>query len=384
MGADDPILFLNARQAESGTIGNIALPRPYLLACRFLRCSIIDRTRTLDQGFAYTVLDPIPPLDNNEATFSELCDETGHAIVAEARAAKRDITVLWSGGIDSTCAVIAIGKAAIDQEYRDHLRIVVSMSSVHEYPSFFLRHLVGKIAIQPVTYPIAEFLDPACLNVTGEHGDQLFGSHLLKSYVQRGVAQVDHRDILPLVLLERLHSPRAAHTVQRYLQPIIASAPVPIRSLFDYMWWLNFTLKWQEVTLRLAVFRGSETRAVSCSLRHFFRGARFQQWALATTPGRPVATWPEYKTVAKQYIRDFTGDDHYYRTKEKEDSLRNVIGNPSGESLVRVFMRADYSPVVSVVDQPPSPLLWQLPDLAASGYRALRARTINGDHVGER
>jgi hypothetical protein len=388
VGTNDPILFLNARQAESGSIENIRLPRAYVMACRFFRCSIIDRTRTLDQGFTYAVLDPIPRLDDNRPTFERLCDETGQNIVAEARATKRDIAVLWSGGIDSTCAVIAIVKAADDQDYRDHVRIVVSMSSVHEYPSFFLSHLVGQIAIQPVTYPIAEFLDPACLNVTGEHGDQLFGSHLLKPYVQRGVAQVDYREILPLVLLERLRSPRAARTVQRFLEPVITSAPVPIRSLFDCMWWLNFALKWQEVSLRLAVFRGTDTKAVFDSFRHFFRDARFQQWALATTCGLPVTTWPQYKSIAKGYIRDFTGDDHYYQTKEKEDSLRNVIGNPSGDSAIHVFMRADFLPVVTVVDQPRSPLVWRLPSMAASGYRALRSRSTQtvsrttNDHEG--
>lgn len=345
------VLFLNARQAESGAVGDVALPRDYVLACRFLRCSIIDRTLSLAQGFEYTVLDCLPAPGDDGMTFAQLCDARGAEIIAEARREHRGIGVLWSGGIDSTCALIAIIKAAAAQQEPDRVRVLLSMSSVHEYPEFFLKHIDGRVAVQPVTHPIAEFLDPSLLNVTGEHGDQLFGSHLLRAYVLRSIAQVDYRDILPLVLLQRLRNPRSAVRVRRYLEPVIAAAPVPIRSLFDCMWWLNFTLKWQEVSLRLAVFRGEETRAVVDSFRHFFRDERFQRWALAHTPGRPVAAWTDYKEIAKHYILEYTGDDRYFRTKEKEDSLRNVIADPAQPVEKRVYMKDDYRPVVELADR---------------------------------
>ncbi|MCC6792989.1 MAG: hypothetical protein IT336_14975 [Thermomicrobiales bacterium] len=367
-----PVLFLNARQAESGAIDGMTLPHDYVLACRFLHCSIIDRTRTLDPGFPYAVLDAMPEPGADGATFAELCDAIGAEIVAEARRTGRNIALLWSGGIDSTCALIAVTKAATDQGCLDRVRVLLSMSSIHEYPGFFLRHIDGRLSVQAVTHPIAEFLDPALLNVTGEHGDQLFGSHLLRSYVRRGVAHYDAREILPLVLLERLRDPRAARQVGRYLAPVIAAAPVPLRSLFDCIWWFNVALKWQEVTLRMAVHRGAETKAVVESFRHFFRDERFQRWALANTPGRPVPTWTSYKQVAKQYIRDATGDEAYYQTKEKEDSLRNVFADPAGASPVRVFMREDLRPVVAPDERTPE---WDLRETLRALPRTLMSRT---------
>jgi hypothetical protein len=108
------------------------------------------------------------------------------------------------------------------------------------------------------------------------------------------------------------------------------------------------------VTLRLPVFRGEEARAVHDSLRHFFRDERFQAWALATGQVRQVPVWARYKEVAKRYVLDFTGDRGYYRTKEKEDSLRNVMVDPAGTRRYRAFMREDFRPVFSPVDwQPP-------------------------------
>src|SRR5215204_2516711 len=94
------MLFLNFLQADGGTIGGDELPRDYVLACRFLHCSIIDRTATLDQGFAYVARDRIPAPGIGDATFAELCDAIGAEIVAGAIGEGSEIGVLWSGGID--------------------------------------------------------------------------------------------------------------------------------------------------------------------------------------------------------------------------------------------------------------------------------------------
>ncbi len=344
------ITFLNTRQAEHGYVGQTKLSRDYVLACRFFHCGIIDRTGTLDQGFPYRVLDPIPTIGAESPSFAELCDANGARVVSEAVLANRNISVLWSGGIDSTCALIAVAKAAQLQGYTAHIRVLLSASSIHEYPGYFLRHIDGMLPIQPVRFPISAYLDPESLIVTGEHGDQLFGSHLLRTYVERGVAHFDYREILPLVMLERLRNPYAARRVMRYLTPVIDAAPVSINSLFDCMWWFNFALKWQDVALRMASLRSSDAPAVVSSLRHFFRGVEFQNWALANTPGNPVPTWSGYKEVAKRYILDHTGDEAYFRSKEKEDSLRNVFAHPEGGSAVRAFMREEFVPIVEVIE----------------------------------
>ena len=344
------IVFLNYAQVESGAIGTKRLPRDYMLACRFLHCSIIDRTATLDQGFEYTILDPIPPPVDNGPTFGALCDTLGEEIVCEAMDARRDIHVLWSGGIDSTTALIAILKAAVAHACVDRLQVLLTLESVQEYPRFFLQHIDGHIRYRPIRAPISSSIDRSSLTITGEHGDQLFGSHLLRSYVERGFGSVDYRDILTAVLVERLRSALAAHRVRRYLQPVVDAAPVPIHTLFDYFWWLNFSLKWQEVSLRLCVFGGDAASAIQGSIRHFFRDQRFQSWALGQHVHRCPPAWDRYKDEAKRYILAFTGDDRYYETKEKEDSLRNVMPRSQDGAPIGLYMRRDFRPVV----QPPS------------------------------
>lgn len=339
------VLYLNRVQAAIGRIDRQRLPRDYVLACRFFHCGIIDRTHTLDTGFAYQVLDPIPPAASEPRLFGDLCDARGEELVELALRIDREIALFWSGGIDSTAALIAIERAAERHGCVGRIRVMLSLSSVQEYPRLFLDRIHGRLRYRAVSHPVADDLDPRRINVTGEHGDQLFGSQLLRTYVQRGVAFEPWEDSLPLVMIERLRDPFAARRVYRYLLPVLTSAPVPLRTLFDAMWWFNFALKWQDVMLRLIAGRGTDAHAAYGATHHFFRTPEFQAWALANTPGTVVSPWSTYKQVAKRYILDATGDRTYFLEKEKEDSLRNVLNDLDQPAPRPVFMTEAFQPV---------------------------------------
>lgn len=353
------VVYLNVRQAESGWVGERALPRSYRDLCRFMHCGVIDRSGTIAPPFDWTVLDPIPAsgdadrdADGEAESFARLCDARGREIVAEAEARGCTIQVLWSGGIDSTTALIGVIKAAEARGCAGRVHVLLSMDSVLEYPEFYLEVIDGRHAVQPVGQPISRALDPDALNLTGEHGDQLFGSQLLAPYVRRGVAGSGWRDLLPLVMLERLRDPWAVRRAWELARPVLEAAPMPIRSLFDALWWLNFTLKWQDVSVRMVGVRGTDAPRLAGSLRHFFRTEPFQQWAMRSTPGRPVGRWVDYKLPAKRYVRDFTGNERYFRQKIKEDSLRNVLMPRTATTRAQIYMRADFVPVVTAIELP--------------------------------
>jgi hypothetical protein len=118
------------------------------------------------------------------------------------------------------------------------------------------------------------------------------------------------------------------------------------------MWWLNFALKWQDVSLRLPALTGNAAGPVFSSMRHFFRTEPFQQWAMARR--REVESWVRYKESAKRYILDGTGDERYYRHKEKEDSLRHVMTRRRNPERLQTFMRDDFRPVIVSVPRLPA------------------------------
>jgi hypothetical protein len=346
----DPIIFLNLAQARSGELRDRTLPRDYFLACRFMHCGVIDRTFSLDQGFSYSILDKIPEPVQHGRSFAALCDSTGDDIVEEALRTKRNIAVLWSGGIDSTTALIAIMKAAEKRDQRHRVHVLLSRESVQEYPRFYLSCINNKYRQLPIKAPIADSLDPEVLNVTGELGDQLFGSMILEPYVREGIAGESYENVLHEVMIDRLGNEARGERLRLYLEPVIDKAPIPIRTLFDYLWWLNFALKWQHVILRLLAMRSDSSRQLYQSFHHFFRDPAFQQWSFHNGRARTTPVWERYKETAKQYILSYTGDETYYRYKEKEPSLGQVMRAAEKGSPVRVFIGRDFQPVFSGVN----------------------------------
>lgn len=342
------VIFLNSHRAKSGVLHGHHLPEGYILACKFFDCGIIDRTSTLDQGFNYKVLDPIPNNSGRTSSFANICGEVAADIVARARAEDRPIRVLWSGGIDSTVALIALLRALPEEE---HYRIepLLNMVSVNEYPLFFRRYILHKLPFKHCLPPITNHFGDKELLVTGEHGDQLFGSDKLLPLIKNGLSEEPWEQVLPLHLFEKFGKTKKVDRLIHYLKPQIGAAPQPINTTFELFWWLNYSIKWQQVSLRLPVFSfRTDVKKVFDRTHHFFRDVRFQQWSIANHPDRSCSLLSDYKMVAKEYIHAFTGDDDYLNTKTKEPSLKHVILDRAaqGDDRYRIVMGTDYQPII--------------------------------------
>ncbi len=342
------VIFLNSHRAKSGVLNGRRLPDGYILACKFFDCGIIDRTASLDQGFDYKVLDPIPESRGAILSFAEVCDAVASDIVSRARQEDRPIRVLWSGGIDSTVALIALMKALPEEEYF-RLEPLLNMISINEYPLFFRQHILHKLNFRHCLPPITNHFGERELLVTGEHGDQLFGSDKLLPLIVNGLSEEAWEDVLPLHLFEKFGKAKKVDRLIDYLKPQVAAAPQPIKSTFELFWWLNYSIKWQQVSLRLPVFTfRPDVAEIFDRTHHFFRDERFQQWSIANHPNRACTDLKDYKMVAKEYIHAFTGDEEYRNTKTKEPSLKHVILDRAaqGNDRYRIVMGADYKPVV--------------------------------------
>lgn len=61
-------------------------------------------------------------------------------------------------------------------------------------------------------------------------------------------------------------------------------APVPIVSVFDYLWWISFSMKWQHVALRILAADGERENSVLQNRYertvHFFNTDGFQLWSM--------------------------------------------------------------------------------------------------------
>ena len=178
-----PVEFINAIAAACSSHQGFAIDDGYRYLVRFFGSALLDRTETLQPGFPYRILDPIPPSSPNSATLAELCDARAHEIIAEAQHKDCEINILWSGGIDSTATLTALLQAADEHKEYERLHIFYSRSSISEYPRFFKQRIQPKLRHSKIRN-VSKALNPETLIVTGEHGDQIFGSALAGDYLK--------------------------------------------------------------------------------------------------------------------------------------------------------------------------------------------------------
>lgn len=287
----------------------------------------VDRSGTLaSPGLVMQVADTIPDATGFTAGFDAVCHARARAILDE----DREIAVFWSGGIDSTGALVALLMQA-DAADRNRLHIFLRPRSIAEYPAFFERHITA-LAHTIIDGPSADGFrrgpgrtfssDVGAvlaaqarerLVVTGEHGDQIFGS----------IALAENTDWIgrpPEVFLDQPSF--AAH--REAIAQLNAACPVPIGTIDAMLWWWNFAVKWQEVTFRS--LSDLDDTASFANIRHFYQTNNFQRWSIANPDQKIRDRLESYKWPAKDFIYGFTGDADYRDHKVKVGSLRVRIG----------------------------------------------------------
>jgi len=122
----------------------------------------------------------------------------------------------------------------------------------------------------------------------------------------------------------------------------LEAAPFPIISVFDFLWWTNFSLKWQHVELRVLNGRDTvEKEVYQTRIAHFYNSESFQLWAMQPSNHAlkmpQLGVWTSYKLPLKEFIFAYTADEVYLRTKEKEGSFRHDALSARNAALTETF-----------------------------------------------
>lgn len=148
---------------------------------------------------------------------------------------------------------------------------------------------------------------PNFLVVTGDLGEQIFGGMYVDLCLRRGRGfasrffnrGTERWDIIMPTLLENLMIiPKGAGSQWTHLvQMQVAKAPIEITSLFEFLWWMNFSCVWQYVSLRLMMKQSSPTEDLFDRTEHFFRDEMFQQWCYHNHAAKKSRQreWKKYK-----------------------------------------------------------------------------------------
>jgi hypothetical protein len=304
----------------------------------------ISRLRARPDIFQYARGAEYLPDFLREKSRSRTWQECCHHRAEELLRLNRDQYLLsWSGGIDSTVMLVAMLEVWPEEALK-RTKVWMSHSSFYENPAFF-DQFVSRFSLASSMAEVSEdLLSGDTLLVTGELGDQLFGSDIMGPAAEAlgdGVLRRNYQDWAAKVIDCWNRIPGSGNALFERFEPIVAECPFPVRTVFDFFWWFNFSQKWQHVK-----FRFMEDRSWNLNARygekvlHFFDTPDFQRWSIANHDMKIGKGWSSYKHAAKEYIFAFT--------KNREDLLlRKVSSLPLRTFLVekRIAITADLTAV---------------------------------------
>lgn len=314
----------------------------YLKTCEFFGATLIDRSECLDTGIPFQIIDPINKLSKTEKSFEDICAKRASEITQDTSSGK-DIRVLWSGGIDSTVALISLIKNLKNKDQLSRLKVLLSEESINEFSSFYKDEIKNRIEYKLIKSNIFDYINDDEIYVTGEHGDQLFGSDKLKYAVITEEAYRPYEDVLEYFISRKLGTEKHTREIIEYLNPQLKNSPINIQSYYDYLWWMNFSLKWQNVSLRLIAGLDKSHEILNKNFFHFFQSIDFQNWSISNHDKKIKKEWNSYKYIAKEYIYSFHKNFDYLINKEKEPSLKEVLVSNEGflklRNMTNLFSR---------------------------------------------
>lgn len=278
----------------------------------FYRVRAVDRTRNLNQLNEYKIISEIPT-GLTSLSFEEVVDEQAIRIKNETK--DKNIFLLWSGGIDSTLVFYALVKQDIE------FTVIMDSNSIKEYELLgnkILNKEFNKVNFilnkEHEQFDISTLSsNPVNVFITGEIGDQIFGSALSLpfSYEDR---QKHYKDALPYEAQWKDLEPTVAAVVDN----------LETTTLAEWFWAVNFTCKYQNILTRMTVKFEISPISPFDNCYHFFDTDNFQRWSMQNYKSNSsFVKVSDYKMQAKNYIFNINKDSNYRDNKIKVPSLIN-------------------------------------------------------------
>lgn len=300
---------------------------------------IVDRTGSLTLPVQMHNLYPIPAQKQDVKSFADLCMSRAEQLLATGD----EICLMFSGGLDSTTVLTAFHRVIQSHNLNpDQIIIAASLDSRSENPQAWDDIIMPNYRIVSAKSVLSTIATSRARLVQGEHADQLFGSDRIFTEPHL-ISQEYNVDALHDYLIKRIGSGPELDRAIAELTVLTTKCPLEIKYMRDFLWWLNFSCKWQNVAIRTLNFSNIfESSGLSLTelerYNSFFNTDEFQQLSISGQLDR----WGDspspytYKFAARQFIAEYAGLHDWVKNKIKVGSLYHVIKNcpASAQSLV--------------------------------------------------
>lgn len=287
---------------------------------------LVDRSGQINFPIG-EILDPEFSFPNSFSPigFDQACIESAQKLLAEGK----PIYILWSGGIDSTAMLCSFIASKQDLSL---VKIILNNDSINEYKKFYETYIRGKFEIL-VTEEAMQRMSLGSLDgivLSGEHGDQLFGSPLVngihQSFPKGFLKQPFNRENFKIFASSKGMSDISSDCWFDIYSESANSSPRPISSMFDFAWWHGFNFRWQAIGLKMLPRIKKEI-----DLRTFYSSKELQSWSVYHKPD--LDRLETLKIEPKKFILSLTGDRDYFENKIKYPSSTLYYGKPAAAGV---------------------------------------------------
>ena len=284
--------------------------------CPVDRFGLLDNIEPQKLKFKVIVPKPIYNLENLtndwEDRFWDVCDQVGRKVFDTANG--RPIALMYSGGIDSTAALVSMMKDPRYKEYisQDKLKLVMNTNSIYEYPEFFYRTILKEIPLMAFNYNDI-MNDPTILVVTGDAGDYVIGNTDTPIFMHNG--NTDNMSADKSILWPYLDTIDKSGKFSSMMKAVAAKAPFDIVSVNQMYWWWGQAFVHQGEMCYPYLWSSTSDLSTLPGFNKVYRFFLDDLWN--TYSFEYMSTNPYYtnfnsvRNFARNYIVDYTGDRSY-------------------------------------------------------------------------
>lgn len=296
--------------------------------------SFVDRTGIIDIPIRTATPDQVKLPTSNPSfnlSFGDCAINRAQEIYQKHLKFQVPIQLHWSGGIDSTAALVAFIELLGMTESKRCLEIAMTSSGIIENPLMW-EQLIRKENFKVInTLKTRDYWNGNAIMVNGECGDQVQGTDLYRALThQHGKHALNISWtpdlIISLIKFRAQVSDSDARQLAEVLMNQVRQAPIDIVTLGDFWWWINFTCKWACAFYRLITKSTPQvdSKFIDNYFFPFYASNDFQLWSMYKREEKHKGDWATYKWKAKDFVCDFLGNDEY-QAKHRQGSLYLIL-----------------------------------------------------------
>lgn len=250
----------------------------------------------------------------------DLIDERASEIIS----LDKPTHVFWSGGIDSTVALVSLLKNASKTWIKDKLSMVFNYLSIEENPYIYGK--LTKLDINLINIPrlyVFNYYRNTIYNdnliVTGEMADQIMGSHFC--FIHPEIALKPYKSTLTKYF--ELNSKFDDAKLKQFNNNEIFQCceiienkfnPYKLESLYDLLTFVNMFLTWD-----FNCNRYLSSNISLDNLYNFFNTEKFQNWGITNHFNKKynLIKSKEYKIEYREYINSYFRDNYSYLMRKR-------------------------------------------------------------------